>query len=352
MFVSALVLSGVLAAAGQAAPPARQAEANADTEPAQVFGAEPNPTGDPIGGGTGYRRTVAKPEHVVRTAEELLAALARGRSKDVVYVADAAEIDLTGKRGIVIPGGVVLASGRGRDGSKGALLFTTEDQRTNGKSVRFCLFRTGGPKVRVTGLRLRGPDPKVRGRYQYINSDGVQCDHDALEVDNCEIWAWSHGGVFARTGARIHVHHNSIHHCQRAGLGYGVVLNKAEVLIEANLFDYYRHAIAGTGRSPGGYEARYNIALKHATSHVFDMHGGADRRDHTNVAGDWIKIHHNTFHAPQTPVVIRGRPTKACDVHHNWFVRAASKRRAVRQKNAKGNLHVGRNAYTKDKTVK
>jgi hypothetical protein len=130
------------------------------------------------------------------------------------------------------------------------------------------------------------------------------------------------------------------------------VLNKAEVLIEGNIFDYYRHAIAGTGRSPSGYEARDNIARGHSTSHVFDMHGGRDRKDGTHVAGDWIKIHHNTFHAKRTPFVLRGRPTKKCELHHNWFVNAASRDQAVRQTNKKGNLSVSRNAYTKDKTVK
>ena len=30
-------------------------------------------------------------------------------------------------------------------------------------------------------------------------------------------------------------------------------------LIEANIFDYYRHAIAGSGLPGTGYEARYNF---------------------------------------------------------------------------------------------
>jgi hypothetical protein len=323
-----------------------------DEKPAEIFGARPDPGGNPIGGGKGYKQIVARPGNPVKTGDGLIAALGKAKAKQVVYVDDAAEIDLTGSRGIVIPGGVTLASGRGRKDSKGALLFTTEDKYTKGKSELFCLFKTGGSGVRVTGIRLRGPDPKTRGRYEYINSDGIQCEHDRLEVDNCELWAWSHGGVYARAGKDIHVHHNSIHHCQRSGLGYGVVLNKAEVLIEGNIFDYYRHAIAATGRSPSGYEARDNISLEHATSHVFDMHGGRDRRDGTNVAGDWMKIHHNTFHSRKTPFVIRGRPTRKCEVHHNWFINAASPGRAVRQANAKGNVSVGRNAYTKDKTVK
>lgn len=323
----------------------------AERSPETVYGAEPNPTGNPIGGGKGYKQKLAKPKFLVKTAAELLAALGKAKAGDVVYVNDTAEIDLTGKRAIIIPGGVTLASGRGQKNSPGALLFTTEDKHTKGKSERFCLFRTGGPDVRVTGIRLKGPDPGVRRSYEYLNSDGIECHHDGLKVDNCEIWAWSHGGIYAIAGSKIHIHHNYIHHCQRAGLGYCVVLNKAMLLIEANIFDFYRHAIAGTGRSPSGYEARFNICKKNATSHVFDMHGGRDRRDGTHVAGDLINIHHNTFYSRHTPVVIRGRPTKKCEIHHNWFV-GTSLGKALIQKHAKGNIKVYANAYTKKKITK
>lgn len=322
---------------------------SAEASEKETFGAEANPTGEPIGGGEGYSRWVERTDYRVETRDALLMALGKAKAGQIVYVRDDSEIDFTGHRGIVIPEGVTLASSRGKNGSEGALLFTTEDKHTNGKPERFCLFMTGGPKVRVTGMRLRGPDPKVRGRYEYINSDGIQGNHDALEVDNCEIWGWSHGGVYATEGTGVHVHHNFIHHCQRAGLGYGVVLNQAQVKIEANIFDYYRHAIAATGRSPSGYEARYNIARQHATGHVFDMHGGRDRNDGTDVAGDWMKIHHNTFYSDRTPVVVRGRPTKECVIHSNWFLHAETPMAAVRHA---GNTRVYRNWYTQSKTLK
>jgi len=176
--------------------------------------------------------------------------------------------------------------------------------------------------------------------------------HDGLEVDNCEIWAWSHGGVFAVKGKNVHVHHNSIHHCTRKGLGYCVVINMAEVLIEANLFDHYRHAIAGTGRSPSSYEARYNICGPNAISHVFDMHGGADRKDGTHIAGDRILIHHNTFQSKRQDFVIRGVPTESCELHHNWFATKSKPSQAVRQINAEGKVKVFRNAYGKSQLIK
>ena len=319
----------------------------------ETYGCEANPTGDPIGGGPGYRRIVPPPASQVKTAERLVAALANAKAGDVVYVADDAEIDLSGKENLTVPAGVTLASGRGRGGSQGALLFSNQL-----KTIP--LFLTGGDKVRVTGLRLRGPDPGRRtdemrrlhreGKYYSIpNSRGIQSAHPGLEVDNCDLSAWSHAAVFLRKGASgAHVHHNAMHHNQRSGLGYGVCLDESTALIEANRFDWCRHHIAATGRPGTGYEARYNLVLENANGHSFDMHGGRDRKDGTDIAGDWLKIHHNTFRAPSVAaVVIRGRPTGRADIHHNSFHHAGPDK-AVRQTNAKGNLHVYENVYSKE----
>lgn len=333
-----LAFSLAIAASAQTTPAAKE------TPTDETFGAESNPTGDPIGGGAGYRDIRATGDVRVGTKQELLAALGRAQRGQTILVDGSAEIDLTGERSIAIPGGVLLASNRGRDGSPGGLLFTTEDKAVPaGKAERFALFVTGGPEVRVTGLRLRGPDDQRRGRYEFLNSDGVQAEHDGLEVDNCELWGWSHGGVYLRRGTGARVHHCSIHHCQRAGLGYGVVLDVAEVRIEANVFDWCRHAIAATGRPDSGYEACYNLVLENANGHSFDVHGGRDRKDGTHIAADAVKIHHNTFRATHVyAVVIRGMPRERAEVHHNWFPHSDTVR-AVRQTNQRGNLRVYRN---------
>ncbi len=314
---------------------------------ADDVGAAVNPTGDPIGGGKGYRHILPRPADPVATAEALAKALAAAKAGDVVYVDDAAEIDLSGRETLPIPAGVTLASGRGRDGSDGARLLTKD-------LGAMPLLRAEGPGVRLTGLRLRGPDPGRRteqmrrlhreGKYYSLpNSRGIQCRFPDLEVDNCELSGWSHAAVFLRKGAGGHVHHNHIHHNQRRGLGYGVCLDRAEVLVEANRFDYCRHAIAGTGRPGTSYEARYNEVGPHANSHSFDMHGGADREDGTDVAGGRIRIHHNTFRAVNVPAVrIRGRPQVGADIHHNRFYHETVGR-AVRQTNAKGRMTVHAN---------
>src|SRR5690606_6776055 len=130
------------------------------------------------------------------------------------------------------------------------------------------------------------------------NSNGILTTANALEVDNCEIMGWSHAGVVLERGSNHRVHHNHIHHNRRHGLGYGVVLNQSVALIDHNLFDYCRHHIAGTGRPGSGYEASNSVCLTNANSHLFDMHGGRDRKDNTTIAGTWMKIHHNTFMHP------------------------------------------------------
>jgi len=92
-----------------------------------VYGSGGNPTGNPIGGGEGYSEIVTQYDYLVTNKTELLDALGQAVAGEVVYVADDAEIDLTGEYSTVIPEAVTLASGRGRGGSEGALLF----HRTN-----------------------------------------------------------------------------------------------------------------------------------------------------------------------------------------------------------------------------
>jgi len=150
----------------------------------EPFGAEPNPTGDPIGGGKGYRRLVNEGDYEVKTLDELVSALGKAKAGQVVYIDDRAEIDLTGSQKIVIPAGVTVASGRGKGDSQGALLHSSYLATSP-------LFSVGGEGVRVTGLRLRGPDQQRRteqmrklhkeGRYYSIPySDAIICAHPGL----------------------------------------------------------------------------------------------------------------------------------------------------------------------------
>ena len=306
------------------------------------FGCEGNPTGNPIGGGVGYSYilSAADADYVVSTKPELLSALSSAVCDDIIFVTGSACIDLTGEHHINIPGGVILASDRGYNGSAGALLYTDQYDTMP-------LFQCAGPNVRVTGLRLEGPDPEIgEGAYVLPNSRGISTAYSGLEVDNCEIWAWSHAGIILLNGGTdAYIHHNYIHHCQRTGLGYGIShsYGVADSLIVANIFDYCRHGIAATGTTGNSYEACYNYIGENANGHSFDMHGGKDRNDGTDIAGDTILIHHNTFRYPKA-VVIRGIPNDGAWIYNNKFCVGLGI--AVVQRNAYGNMHVWMNLYT------
>ena len=306
------------------------------------YGARADEVG-PIGGGKGYTRIVKAGDFVANNLDELLDALGKAGKGQVVFIPGQTEIDCTARVYIEqlvleIPAGVTLAGNRGQDGSPGALIYSDALDTP-------ALIRPTGPDVRITGLRIRGPNPKryldhhrrafaeKRGReyyYKFPTSNGIITDHPGLEVDNCDISAFGHAGIYLRDGDRHHIHHCFIHHCQYNGLGYGISHNTASSLIERNTFDFNRHSIAGTGRPGCGYEARHNVELGTSLSHCFDMHGGRDRKDGTDIAGTKILIHHNTFRAPETPVVIRGTPEDKCEVFGNWFPRHGEPRKAVR----------------------
>lgn len=306
----------------------------------QVYGAKPNENG-PIGGGSGYKQIINKGNYRVKDLDALIDALKNVKSGEIIFIDGNAEIDCTDiifteKFQIRLPADVTLASNRGYKGSEGAII----------KSDNFAtspLINTRGPNVRITGLRIIGPDPKphlehhkrsynparsdskAQSTYYYLlpNSDGILSDYENLEVDNCELSGWSQAAIYLRKGDRHHIHHNYIHHNQRQGLGYGIshgYEKNISSLIEFNLFNYNRHSIAGTGAPGNSYEARNNIEMGESLSHNFDMHGGKDRQDGTNIAGKFISIHHNTFTNPKVRAIgIRGVPEDKADIYNNWF---------------------------------
>ncbi len=312
--------------------------AAAAQSPEESFGCEANPTGNPIGGGKGYTPVFSDGDFVVRTRQELLEALRSAAIGQTIFVPHGVEIDLTGEQNIGIPDGVTLAGTRGRDGSPGARIFTTWRHSHT-------LFRTNGYDVRVTGLRFQGAYGGTERVADHSGFLGVR--HSGAEIDNCEIHSFPVSGVGVRsTAIHVRIHHNSIHHITRGGLGYGVSTSSSDVHIIANRFDHGRHHIASTGAPGSGYEAAWNLVGLNAIGHHFDMHGGRDRGDGTDIAGDWMHIHHNTFRGRQRHVVIRGTPAQGADIHHNWFT--GPSRRKVR---ARGNTRVYRNVYGPDRIL-
>ena len=177
-----------------------------------VYGAKPDDRG-PIGGGNGYANIIAEGDYTVRNLDALLNALSKAKAGQVVFIPAETVIDLTARIYIdqlvlEIPEGVTLAGDRGHGKSESALL-TSDALKTP------VMIRAAGPDVRVTGLRIQGPNPKRHldhhrrsfgeggGRHEYYykfpTSNGITTKYPRLEVDNCEISGFSHADVYLVT---------------------------------------------------------------------------------------------------------------------------------------------------------
>ncbi|MCE5230203.1 fibronectin type III domain-containing protein [bacterium] len=255
------------------------------TTTAETWGAEVNVTGEPMGGGLGYSKMIKREQAtaVVKNADEFFKALASAKPGDVVYVDDNSVIDISGRLKIVIPGGMTLASGRGQNGSVGGLIRFTEFKGLDNRNV----FATGGPGIRITGVRFGGPSNamgRVLPMYHLI-----YVGHYWTEIDNCEFWGWNYSAIETLAKAKVaglYVHHNYFHHNTRLGCGYAVCPSEGVALVEGNLMDFHRHSVASSAWAPSSYEARYNLVMEHSISHAFDMHGAVDSEVRTNV-GIW-----------------------------------------------------------------
>jgi hypothetical protein len=194
----------------------------------------------------------------------LLQALKEGNKH--IVIANRVEMDLSGLEYITIGERTTLAGGRTAR-EDGPRLYTTTRPAV--------LFDTQGDHIRITGLRIEGPDhPGVvpeddepdKGVGILIYADiNIEIDHNeiygwsqaAIRVNDCDGMDWCAKPATGRMRPSeypnaVYIHDNYIHHNQHQGKnGYGVALhNGAYVLIERNVFDWNRHAIAGDG-APG-----------------------------------------------------------------------------------------------------
>jgi len=261
--------------------------------------------------------------NVVETKSELISALASAGPGEIVIVQQFAKIDLSGEPPVGIPAGVTLLS-------RSALLFSDEIVTTTVAPM----LQSLGPNVKVAGLRLRGPttgviQAEVEANPNLPDSECIRVNHPDVQVGNCEIWGWSHAGVRLDAGAvDAYIHHNNIHHCQRWGLGYGIWVDGVHPLIEANDFDWGRHAIAGSGVTGTGYEIRYNTFGKNFYHNPIDMHdGGSSGRPDPGVGGSLLLIHDNLILSTDEPTIaahisqihIGGIPAQWAVIYNNRF---------------------------------
>ncbi len=308
----------------------------------EVYGAK-SPDDNPIGGGEGYDDIYTSGDITVTTADELKVALSEAEAGQVIYVPHGVEIDLTGESSLRIPGGVTLAGSRGYEGSPGALI-----KRLSGGNM----LNTAGDEVRVTGLRFEG----AYGGTERIamSASFLSISHFNVEVDNCEIYNFNVRGIGVGASAMgAYIHHNFMHHIWRSGLGYPVSTSSSNTRVIANRFNMGRHHIASSGSPGSGYEFAYNWIGSEAISHHVDMHGGRDRGDGTDIAGDWMHVHHNTFLGTVRPVAVRGVPSQGAWIHNNWFHLPEPGQRVVRPWPVGGdtNVHLYNNAYGEEAPV-
>ncbi|MBM4444527.1 MAG: right-handed parallel beta-helix repeat-containing protein [Chloroflexi bacterium] len=308
------------------------------------YGAEANPTGNPTGGGAGYSNIITSGDYAVGSRDQFLAALSSlsgmsesARAGKIIYIEQSANIDMGGGTygtlNLSVPSGTTIASNRGWKGSAGGRIYWSMPSVL----PHFDHFLVAGKNVTFNGIRLQGPDGNIGSSGSAPLIDGIySAGKTGLVVENCEIYNWPYAGIAYYSDrlpglgspSKAYIHHNYIHHCRRSGLGYGVQIGASSALIEANIFDYCRHAIAGErGYPASNYEARFNIVEPHMTNTMFDMHGGNDDPswgfdngpDRSVPAGGTILIHHNTFKSrSQISVGIRGVPTNVCMVYNNW----------------------------------
>jgi len=251
-------------------------------------------------------------------------------------------------------------------------------------------------QVRITGVRLDGGmsddpftavgQPDADGIAVY-SSQSVEIDHDELDhFRGSAVNVHDPDHMISQANANtVRVHDNWIHHNQHPSAdtcidsllghghaaGYGVQVSEgAYALIDRNVFDWNRHAIAGDGRDGSGYKAYDNLILTHGGihfhcvqpdsswifvlpavaqalrvvtgildgdliyhTHMIDMHGSNDSGsgDHSGgLAGEWMDIAFNTvLYTAGNDIHLRGTPARASDsppgvvvgmtVHNNVF---------------------------------
>ncbi len=325
--------------------------------------------------------TVKYPERILidsstpNPVQVLIGALQSGHVRIELCV----DLDLTGKSLLIGDDtSLVAADACARSPLRpGPRIFVT-DHRPQSKP----LFTIRGDRVRISGFRLEGPSPEAI--YQsddrleraiqiapFAGIDRTQPDGSvvcvaepitSIEVSNMEIYRWSGAGIDVRdnkecgprgrlsnaTVGAVKICNNFIHSNRHGdGNGYGVeVASGAYALIERNVFDLNRHAIAGGSREGNdfsGYTLRENLILtlggRHCSkrwywpfcwdTHQVDMHGdkngyvmGLFYSNCCGTAGETIIIERNTIlYDKATAIKIRGNPTDKAVADSNVFQR-------------------------------
>jgi hypothetical protein len=261
---------------------------------------------------------------LVSTLEQLKDRIKSAEDGDVIYLQAGIRFDFSYEPTLVIGKRVTLMSDFYGLPQKRPVFFS------GSKPLPLLLIQKSG--VVIKGIRIEGieTDSKideikalnrsgVKGVYQFPVTRGIEIQASDVRISDCELSGFSHSAIFLTEGASAVIERNSIHHNQRWGLGYGVALHqKSQAIIQNNHFDFNWHSIAGSGSPGQEYEARSNWFGKNHNDSPLDMHGGADRKDGTQIAGKRVHIHHNKIEGTAQPIFIhRGIAQEWVSIDHN-----------------------------------
>lgn len=261
------------------------------------------------------------------------------------------DLDLTGQANLMLTDNRSLIAAPGCERgprSLGPRIFVT-DRRGPGKS----LFLIRSDKVKIAGFRLEGPtagigdddDHNVESAIRiWPFGSATSAPITSIVVSNMEISKWSGIGIEVgdagdgplpgrlthQTVGAVRISGNHVHHNRHRGKqGYGVlVTGGGYALIEHNVFEQNRHAIAGgswDGRGDfSGYTVRENLVLPGGglhcgllnicwQTHQIDMHGDRGHFDSDwccGRAGETLIIERNTvlYTGGWRTVMVNGRP--------------------------------------------
>jgi parallel beta helix pectate lyase-like protein len=256
----------------------------------------------------------------------------------VINVANNVQMDLSGRDNLTIAAGVRIVGGR-RPNVPGGRLYTTSFPKR--------LFNIdNADNVRITGLRIDGGEMGVADSDTEPAHGITVYSALSVEIDNNELYGWRGSAVDVRdpnerislavNPKTVRIHDNYIHNNQRQrGNGYGVETTYgAYALIERNVFDWNRHAIASDGRPGSGYFAYRNLVLSNGglnywllgtwlNTHMFDMHGREDCGGYDyycGPAGEYMDIRYNSMlYDAGVGFKLRGTPSVRADVANNVF---------------------------------
>src|SRR5262245_18567380 len=169
--------------------------------------------------------TLPKVVTITPTSSRATLVQALGTAGTTVFVTNDVNLDLSYMHEIGIANNILFAGGR-TPRVPGPRLFSTVRAST--------LFTIYGDNVRITGLRIEGPEMGVSDADD--NSRAILTDSSVnVEIDHNEISGWSTAGIMVwDTKGRIdpavnpqalRIHDNFIHHNQHeGGEGYGVAV--------------------------------------------------------------------------------------------------------------------------------